>query len=181
MKKIIFSFGRFNPPHIGHEKLIKKVHERAAGEDHVIIASASFDHKNNPLAPDIKYKHLCRIFPNTNIIMACDEFPTFFHHIKRLNGLGYTEIEIVAGADRVSMYQTKLYKYNGNLFQFENIDTVGIDRNMTDISASLMRSYVRKNDFTSFKNGLPLHVSEQHAYDLFDDVHRGMRKNDQIL
>ena len=38
-KGVIFTFGRFNPPTTGHEKLMNKVTSLASGNDYRIFAS----------------------------------------------------------------------------------------------------------------------------------------------
>ena len=47
-KSVAFTFGRFNPPTIGHEKLIRKV-KSVRANDHKIYLSRSEDSKKNPL------------------------------------------------------------------------------------------------------------------------------------
>jgi nicotinamide mononucleotide adenylyltransferase len=48
-KEVVFTFGRFNPPTVGHEKLITKVASIAKGNNYRIYASQSSDPKKNPL------------------------------------------------------------------------------------------------------------------------------------
>ena len=48
-KEVVFTFGRFNPPTIGHGKLLAKVAAAAIGNDYRIYASQSSDPKKNPL------------------------------------------------------------------------------------------------------------------------------------
>ena len=50
-KRVVIAYGRFNPPTIGHEKLIKKVMSVSAqfgSADWFIIPSFSFDKGKNP-------------------------------------------------------------------------------------------------------------------------------------
>src|SRR6056300_1733227 len=49
-KSVAFTFGRFNPPTIGHEKLINKV-KSLPTNDYKIYLSRSQDTKKNPLSP----------------------------------------------------------------------------------------------------------------------------------
>ena len=51
-REIAFTFGRFNPPTVGHEKLIKKV--ASASSAFKIFLSRSEDKKKNPLSPRTK-------------------------------------------------------------------------------------------------------------------------------
>ena len=43
-ESVVFTFGRFNPPTTGHEKLIEKVRKIAGGDDYYIFPS----HSQNP-------------------------------------------------------------------------------------------------------------------------------------
>ena len=102
-KPVVMAFGRMNPPTIGHEKLVNKVHQLAKdyGADHRVIISHSTDTKKNPLNPQTKLKHARRFFPNTNIETSSKEAPTFLQHAAMLNQQGYDHLIMVAGSDRV--------------------------------------------------------------------------------
>ena len=60
-KSIAFTFGRFNPPTIGHEKLMNKV--ARADRNYKIFISRSEDSKKNPLSPRDKLSWMKKIFP----------------------------------------------------------------------------------------------------------------------
>ena len=45
-ESVVFTFGRFNPPTTGHEKLIEKVKKIAGGDDYYIFPSHSQNNKN---------------------------------------------------------------------------------------------------------------------------------------
>ena len=44
-ESVVFTFGRFNPPTTGHEKLIEKVKKIAGGDDYYIFPSHSQNNK----------------------------------------------------------------------------------------------------------------------------------------
>ena len=48
------AFGRFNPPTVGHGKLLSAAKKASAGGDLKIYPSRSQDPKKNPLDPDMK-------------------------------------------------------------------------------------------------------------------------------
>ena len=64
LKTAVFSFGRFNPPTIGHELLINKVSKVASRNraDAFIFPSGSQDAKKNPLDYDEKIKYMKKMF-----------------------------------------------------------------------------------------------------------------------
>ena len=56
-------FGRFNPPTIGHEKLLQAAEKAAQGGDFKIYPSRTQDAKKNPLDPDMKVSFMRMMFP----------------------------------------------------------------------------------------------------------------------
>ena len=71
---VTVTFGRFNPPTVGHEKLLKSAKRISAGGDLKIYPSRTQDPKKNPLDPDIKVSFMKKMFPNfdENIINDSD-------------------------------------------------------------------------------------------------------------
>ena len=191
-KPVVMAFGRMNPPTTGHEKLVDKVKE--IGKDykapHHVIISHSNDAKKNPLDVKSKLKHTKRFFPNTNIETSSKEQPTFLQHAARLHQMGHDHLIMVAGSDRVNEYQEKLKQYNGtaagSLFNFKKIEVKSAGQRDPDadgaegMSASKMRDHAKSGDFNSFRQGVPPHVPEKHAKELFRDVRKGMGMNEEV-
>ena len=48
-ESVVFTFGRFNPPTTGHEKLLDKVKKIAGSSDYFIYPSHSQNPKKDPL------------------------------------------------------------------------------------------------------------------------------------
>jgi predicted kinase len=185
-KPVVMAFGRMNPPTTGHEKLVNRVKELAKdyGAPHHVIISHSVDAKKNPLDINSKVKHAQRFFPNTNIEASSKEHPTFLQHAARLHAMGHDHLIMVAGSDRIPEYEKKLQQYNGtakgSLYNFKKIEVKSAGQRDPDsegtegMSASKMREHAQNNDFHSFKQGIPSHVPEKHAKELFRDVRQGM-------
>ena len=183
---VVMAFGRMNPPTIGHEKLVDKVQQIAKDyhAPHHIIVSHSMDAKKNPLDTTSKIKHAKRFFPGANITSSSKEKPTFLQHAAALHAAGHDHLVMVAGSDRTSEYEQKLHQYNGvgpgKLFNFKKIEVKSAGQRDPDaegaegMSASKMREHAKNGDFNSFKQGVPTHVPEKHAKELFRDVRRGM-------
>jgi predicted kinase len=189
---VVMAFGRMNPPTTGHEKLVNKVKEIAHdyGAPHHVIISHSVDAKKNPLDVASKMKHAQRFFPGTNIVSSSKEHPTFLQHAARLHAMGHDHLIMVAGSDRIPEYEKKLQQYNGtakgSLYNFKKIEVKSAGQRDPDaegaegMSASKMREHAQNNDFSSFKQGVPLHVPEKHARELFRDVRKGMGLHESI-
>ena len=52
------AFGRFNPPTVGHEKLLSAAKKASQGGDLKIYPSRTQDPKKNPLDPDMKVSYM---------------------------------------------------------------------------------------------------------------------------
>ena len=70
MKRVVFAWGRFNPPTIGHEKLLQAVERIAAGDDFFIYPTHTQDKKKNPLDSKTKSDLMKKMFPSmsSNIV-----------------------------------------------------------------------------------------------------------------
>lgn len=180
-KTVVFAFGRFNPPTTGHELLVRLVKKLAQthSADHVIYASATQDKKKNPLSVDRKVHYLNMMFPGTQFHAAGGDQRTFIEVAKYLNKK-YKNLIMVAGSDRVPEYQKLLDKYNGSEFHFDSIQVISAGERDPDaddasgMSASKMRAAASKNDFSTFKRGLPSTVREIDAKRLMNELRAGM-------
>ncbi len=182
-KSIAFTFGRFNPPTSGHEKLIKKVASVRA-DTFKIFLSRSNDPKKNPLSPRTKLTHMKFMFPKYSRNIEINNTNMILDIASRLYRQGYTEIFMVVGSDRVREFETILNKYNDvrsrhGHYNFDNINVLSAGERDPDsegvagMSASKMRDAASKDDLQTFKKGLP--TGYRNATDLFKDVRKGMR------
>ena len=175
------AFGRFNPPTIGHELLVKAVKKLAQQKnaDHVIFASRSQDAKKNPLSVDKKVKYLNLMFRNTHFAAANEHVRTFIEAAKELNKK-YKNIVMVAGSDRVPEFKRLLNTYNGKEFNYDTIEVISAGERDPDaddasgMSASKMRAIAVKGNYTEFKKGLPSTVREIDGRRLMNDIREGM-------
>ena len=192
LKTVVMAFGRMNPPTVGHQKLVNKVRELAARHNahHEVIVSHSQDAQKNPLSQEQKLKHAKRYFPGTNIVGSSKEHPNFLAHAQRLHQAGHEHLVMVAGQDRVKEFHDTLKRYNGThsgaLFNFKKISVVSAGARDPDaegvegVSASKMREHAKNNNFDEFRKGVPGHVSDKHAKELFHDTRKGMGLHEQV-
>ena len=191
-KHAVMAFGRMNPPTTGHAKLVDKVKEVAAAHNasHHVVLSHSQDAKKNPLSAKDKLKHAKRFFPHTNLSTSDSEHPTFLHHAAKLHKQGVTHLHMVAGSDRTEEYKKKLAQYNGKhegaLFNFKKINVHSSGERDPDaegtegMSASKMRSHASSGNYKEFKKGIPSHVPEHHAKELYHDVRKHMSIKESV-
>jgi hypothetical protein len=188
----VLAFGRLQPPTTGHEVLVNKVKEVAKqhNAEHHIVLSHSNDPKQNPLTPQQKVKHAKRFFPGTNITTSDKEAPNFLTQAAKLHKSGVTHLHMIAGSDRVPEYKKVLKKYNGThegaLFNFKKIEVHSAGQRdpdaegTTGMSGSKMRAHAQSGKFKEFKKGVPGHVSDTHAKELYNDLRKGMNMKEDI-
>ena len=184
--KLVFAYGRFNPPTIGHDKLMREVISQARknGANHIVYASASTDKRKNPLDQKTKIKFMKKMFPQNKIIGAGGTQRTFMEVLKFYDKM-YGEIIMIAGSDRINEFQKLADKYNGKDYNYKSVKVVSSgDRDpdaegVAGMSASKMREMAKQNDFKTFKTGLTRNLSDRDAKQLFDAVKKGMGINER--
>jgi predicted nucleotidyltransferase len=180
-KSIAFTFGRFNPPTIGHEKLINKVKSMPT-DDYRIYLSRSEDSKKNPLSPRQKLDYMKQMFSSHASKIEINSSNMILDIATNLYNKGYKEITMVAGSDRVQEFEGILKKYNGvksrhGLYDFDSISVASAGERDPDaegamgMSASKMRAAAAKGDLQTFKKGLPRGAD---ADKIMKDVRKGM-------
>lgn len=188
-RHLVMSFGRMNPPTVGHGKLIDKMHEVAKknNADHLLVLSHSQDSKKNPLSPEEKLIHAKRFFPKTNIKTADKSAPSYIHHLANAHKAGYKHITMVVGSDRVPEFEKVINKYNGhfdekgNGYHFKSVNVVSAGHRDPDapgvegMSASKMRAHAQQGNYSEFKKGVPNHVSDTHTKQLYNTIRRSMK------
>ena len=167
---ISVTFGRFNPPTIGHEKLLKKVAQEAKGKggEYRIYPSRTEDPKKNPLDSGTKIRFMRQAYPDhANAIIDNEEMRTIFDVLTGLDADGYSSVNIVVGGDRVSEFNSLATKYNGDLYTFDEIKVSSAgDRDpdgegVEGMSASKMRKAAMEGDQDSFNKGIPAAMSKK--------------------
>ena len=181
MKKVTFTFGRFNPPTTGHALLVKKLKGLGRGGDVLLFSSHSRDNIKNPLPHKVKVKYLRKFFGK---IVVDANVRTVFEIANELHKRNYTHVNMVVGSDRVKEFENLLKKYNGvkarhGFYKFEEINILSAGErdpdadDVTGMSASKMRAFAEKGDFDSFKQGVPSRNARD-AESLYNDIRKGM-------
>ena len=179
---VTVAFGRFNPPTIGHEKLMKAADKVALGGPLKIYPSRTQDSKKNPLDPDMKISFMKKMFPDFEENIINDgEMKSIFNVLIAASEEGYKNVNIVVGADRQAEFENLATKYNGELYKFDDIRVVSAGVRDADaegvegMSASKMRKAVVDGDFKSFKTGTPKSIKDVDIESIFNAVKSGMK------
>ena len=188
---IVLVFGRFNPPTIGHQKLLQSAQREAkrTNGDLKIYPSRTQDPKKNPLDPGTKINFMKQMFPDYEESIIDDAgTKTIFDALTSAYNEKYKNATIVVGQDRLAEFQGLAQKYNGSdLYNFENIVVVsGGARDpdaddVTGMSASKMRAYATDGDFQSFVKGLPPALKSMQKRELFNNVRKSMNVKESYL
>lgn len=185
-KTIFFTFGRMNPPTIGHEKLLNALASKSGKSPYRVFVSQSQDKKKNPLAYKDKVKVIRKMFPkHARSIMLNPKVKTVFDAATQLYNEGYVNVVMVVGSDRVSEFEVLLKKYNGEkgrhgFYNFNKINVVSAGERDPDaegvsgMSASKMRAAASDGDFTKFAQGIPKNVSNSDTKGIYNMVRKGM-------
>jgi predicted kinase len=188
-KGAVFSFGRFNPPTVGHAKLVDKLTKSTSGGYvPLIYMSHSQDAKKNPLDFGTKQKFM-NLFFGRKVAVMNSNARQVFEIVTDLYTQGYTKIRMVVGSDRVKEFNAILNKYNSvkgrhGFYKFDDIQIISAGERDPDsddvsgMSASKMRFAASENDFESFKTGVP---DQKHADKLWKAVRRGMNLKEDTL
>ena len=180
-KHVAFAFGRFNPPTVGHKKLIDTVVDASDGGDFYIFTSQSQDPDKNPLDYQTKVNFLKKLFADIQDKIVYDvSIKNVLQAADKLKANGYTDATFVCGSDRVPEFTKLLNTWNGMdktpRFGVLNIISSGEREDGMEgvggVSASMAREFVKNNDFESFKGTVP--NNPQLAKELFDAVKQGM-------
>ena len=163
MKSVVFSFGRMNPPTVGHEKLVDKIQAvaKANKADARLFLSRTEGDDKNPLPYSDKLKLAKMAFPGIVQDTPKSMYPAGFIGLLKMLEDKYDKVIIVVGSDRLPNIKALANKYNGSEYKFEEIEVVSAGERDPDeegvggMSASKMRAAAKAGDLAKFKSGLP--------------------------
>lgn len=101
-KRVVWTFGRMNPPTRGHQHLVNTMAKHAGKGDYWIFLSHSQDGKKNPLPWAEKLEFFQEIMPqHQDHVVQDEEIKTPLQAAEWLYNKGYRHFVFVAGEDRV--------------------------------------------------------------------------------
>lgn len=188
MSTAVFVFGRFNPPTIGHEKLINAViavNQREGGTA-LIYGSHSQDSRKNPLSHTQKFKYLGKMFPRMKkSLQSTATEKNIMEIATELNGK-YDKLVMIAGSDRVDEFTSLLNSYNGikskhGFYEYKKIEVKSAgerdpdEDGATGMSASKMRKAATQGDFKAFLLGASDELTVKDKKNMMNDVRQGLK------
>ena len=180
MKSIVFTFGRFNPPTKGHERLVSRVVEtaRKIGGDHVVYLSQTQRAPTDPLDWNFKRRVCESAFKGVNISkdLTIKNPYLALEYLKE----NYDRVILVAGSDQVDEYRKRFTGYANDWgIQFEVIsagERIVESEGVEGISATKMRQFAQDNNIEKFLEGLPVLLNEQIKKMVLKNTQKGLKK-----
>ena len=178
----VFAFGRFNPPTIGHEKLIETVLATAktANAKPYLFLSHKQNNKTDPLSFNEKQEYIQALYPNLTVGDAGSN--TIVKVLQKIQSEGRTKIIMVAGSDRVEEFSKLLNQYNGkpdkqgnDLYKFDSISVANAGQRDPDAegvsgaSASKARELANNGQEQEFMQIVMGGKSGKKLYNLIQD------------
>ena len=180
---VTLNWGRFNPPTIGHEKLLDISMSKGTGV-HRVYATQTSGNKKNPLDWKTKVKYMRKVFPkHARHILMDKKVKTIFDALTIAHNDGFKNVELFVGSDRITEFEKLVNKYNGKkgphgLYDFKDVKVMSAGERDPDaegaegMSASKMRAAAKDNDLIAFTSGLPKRFKD--AEGLMKAVQAGM-------
>jgi nicotinic acid mononucleotide adenylyltransferase len=180
MSRVVVAWGRFNPPTIGHKKLIEAVAKIAKRDDYFIYPTHTNKKPKDPLPSNKKVEYMKKMFPtHAAHIIYNKDVNTIIKLLQEYQGT-YTDLTLVAGSDRIASYKALLDKYNGVEYTYRNLDVVSAGERDPDadgasgMSASKMRASAKDADFMTFRKGIADTLDDNQKMQLMMEVREGM-------
>ena len=186
-KTAVVSWGRFNPPTIGHEIVFKCASDLAKQNkgDFFIVPSKTIDKQKNPLTIQEKISYLNKIFPeyNSNITNS-SSMNTIIEVAKYFSNKGYKNFKLVVGSDRKSHFEEVLNKYNNKDYKFNSIEIISAGERLDEadgaasISASKMREAAVQGDIDAFMKGVAGRLEIEEGVELMNLIRSRIEVSD---
>ena len=181
----VFAFGRFNPPTIGHQKLIQKVQsmtKQVNGKGYIFLSHTQ-NPKKDPLSFQEKQAYITSQVNDPNLQIGSADVRTLVQALQKIQAQGRTRVIMVAGDDRVMEFQKFLNQYNGNPdkagnipYKFDDVQVVSAGQRDPDaddiagVSASKARDWALKGQEHEFSKIVMGGVNGKVLYDKIQDA-----------
>ena len=178
----IFAFGRFNPPTIGHKKLLdnlESVAQQFNGKAYLFLSHKQ-NNKTDPLTHKEKADYLKMFYPN--LAIGDPAVKTVIQALQKIQAEGRTRLVMIAGSDRVAEFEKLLNQYNGKpdksgneLYKFDNIKVISAgerdpdQEGATGASASKARELANKGQEHEFSKIIMGGNTGKKLYDIIQD------------
>jgi nicotinamide mononucleotide adenylyltransferase len=189
-KVITIVLGRFNPPTIGHQRVLDKAKQVASGGELRVYPSRQQNNTTDPLNPPQKIKYMRKMFPEfKKKIVNNQSLKTIFEVLRNIYEDGFKKVNIIVGADRVSEFERLANKHNKEkgIYQFQEIKVISAGNrdpdstdDVTNMSSAKLRKSAASDDFVEFRAGIPRTMPQKEVENLFHAVQRGLESKGAV-
>jgi hypothetical protein len=185
-KTVVFAYGRYNAPTIGHQKLIDTVVNTAKqnNADYLIVPSHSTKPpEKNPLTAEQKIEVLKYMVPDSSRVSTIGS--TYINTLQKIQEMGYTKVIQVCGSDREPEFKNLVNAYNGKPdktgnvpFNFQSFEFVSAGERDPDsegvegMSASKLRKLASEGNFEAFKSGMADSVPDEVKQKTYEQIRK---------
>ena len=181
LKRVVFCWGRMNPPTIGHEKMIKFTIDKAGRDDWWVMSTHSHGGEKNPISYEDKIMYLKKMFPkHADHIYEGPASQTIIKVMQFLQP-DYDHVVAVVGDDQFAWLNSMLPKQNGtDDYTFDKIEVLNAGKRKKGAtgaegaSSTLIKEHAEKVETRAFYNMLPDKLSISQKSDLMAEVRKGM-------
>lgn len=182
-KTCVFAFGRFNPPHQGHEELVDRVtylSSQLQAEPRIYL-STSEARDQDPLSFERKLHWAQLSFPRGRFFRAEGNGTNPIDSIATLHREDFESVVVVCGTERAQSFYQYFKKFNGSkIFNFKVVSISAIIREVDPAghikqSASLMRRLASEGDLSKFSECAASALTTQQKKELFYETRSALR------
>lgn len=156
LRKVFFTFGRFNPPTIGHFENIDEVFSYDG--DHYIFVSKTEDSNKNPLSVKTKLEILKAARPDYAdfIVSATDDWPSVPQLVNEflIKRAQYDSITMLVGEDRVDDFKALFERSKKEWPEIQELNVISSGKRKSSVSATNMREWAKNGDYEKYQNGM---------------------------
>ena len=151
--------GRFQPPHLGHKKIIEVARGFKGRTAIVMIRPSISAADTSPFDEEVRVQMINELVRREEdiIVPIGTGFIGDFIHV--LREFSYEPVRIVCGTDRAEGYHKQINRYKKKLNLA--ISIVEVSRGLDDVSATKVRETLKSKDEKEFKKLMP---EELHSF-----------------
>lgn len=184
-ERAVVAWGRMNPPTIGHQYLAETVAEISEEQNGfpMLFLSRTMD-KKNPLSLNERVNLVEAAFGHLVEVQNEPDVTNTLAMLKKVNE-SFDKIVVVTGSEHQADYMRMFLTYNGEEFQFNEMEVVVLQRDerssdLTEaISATLLREAAVNSDLDLFAQGLP-DALQENAEEIMRQVQWGLGLQESV-
>ena len=181
-KILIMTYGRFSIPHLGHIYLIDQMLDALSENPDADIKIFLTDSSNtrpdeNPLSfEDKRYFLIKSIGEEFESIIDDEPHNNFVELISEIADMGYTDLILFVGEDRVSDFENILVNYGDfESFQVMNAGERNPESDDIDgISGTKIREFILNNDYKSYEESISSNLTDDEKTEMFNLIRENL-------